>query len=97
MMMAKLAEWTSHVDTSKEGHFTLKDLRAPVRTYLVAGNKCRNVPGDDARGKGTQMDIYTRAVKAAAGINIPSGPQRVTKTGAMAFTNGGAKRHKKEE
>ena len=62
-----------------------------MRTYLLAGNKGQHVPGDDARGKGTQMDIYTCAVKAAAGINIPSGPQPAKKTGAMAFTNGGTK------
>ena len=94
MMMAKLAEWTSHVDNSKEGHFTLQDLGAPVRTYMVAGNKGRNAPGDDARGQGTHMETYTRAVNAAAGINTPSGPHPVEKTGTKAFTPGGTKRQK---
>ena len=65
-----------------------------MRTYLVAGNKGRNVPGDDARGKGNQMDMYTRTVKAATGINIPSGPQPAKKTGAKAFNPGGTKRQK---
>ena len=99
VMVAKIREWTSHADNNNDGYYTVDDIGAPVRSYMKSGNS-RLVPGDDARGQGTQHERWARAVKEAGEKQAPGGSKAGAAPAApttMTYTDmmrGGPKRHK---